>query len=244
MFLLPPDVGPRSFPKEVVSRSRIFASQNDERNRSSRINGQTHYLERQIPYDDVGLRCFLSTAPNRKLITFVHGYGGDPISTWADFDRLSREQPQLQGYDLLFYDYDGLRAELRASVNLFYDFLAWLFASPVVEINNSLPKACERPLSFGYDKVVLVCHSLGAVVARLALLRATQEKKSWASRVILVLFAPAHKGARVVELALEVTTHFGFLSLFNLGVRFELSASRPAEKGLKGTHGARDRNQS
>jgi hypothetical protein len=185
------------------------------------MRSQTHYLERKIPYDDVRLRSFLSTVPNQELITFVHGYGGDPISTWADFDRLSRDQPRLQGYDLLFYDYDGLRSELRASVNLFYNFLAWLFASPIVEINNSLPKSCERPMSFRYNKVILVCHSLGAVVARLALLRATQERKNWVSKIKLVLFAPAHKGARVVELALEVTTHFNFLSLFTGGVRFK-----------------------
>ncbi len=31
-FLLPPDVGPRIFPKEIVSRPRIFASQNQETN--------------------------------------------------------------------------------------------------------------------------------------------------------------------------------------------------------------------
>jgi pimeloyl-ACP methyl ester carboxylesterase len=169
----------------------------------------------------VALRSFLSTAPNRNIIVFVHGYGGDPVSTWADFDRLSRIQLQLRGYDFLFYDYDGLRSELRASVSLFYDFLVWLFASPVVAINNCLPRESERPASFGYDNVILVCHSLGAVVARLALLRATQEGKTWVSNVRLVLFAPAHKGARVVELALEVSTNFSFLRLFARGVRFE-----------------------
>lgn len=121
----------------------------------------------------------------------------------------------------MFYDYDGLRAELKASVNLFYEFLVWLFGSPILAINNALPKAHERPMSFGYDDVVMVCHSLGAVVARLALLRATREGKNWVSKVKLVLFAPAHKGARVVELALEVSTHFSFLSLFSGGARFK-----------------------
>ncbi len=155
------------------------------------------------------------------MVVFVHGYGGDPVSTWADFDRLSIDQPRLDGYDLLFYDYDGLRSELRASVNLFYDFLLWLFAFPIVAINNSLPKAHERPMPFNYDEVVLVCHSLGAVVVRLALLRATREKKGWVGKVRLVLFAPAHKGARVVKLALEVASHFRFLDFFAGGFRFE-----------------------
>ena len=58
-----------------------------------------------------------------------------------------------------------------------------------------------------------MCHSLGAVLARAAILRATKESKSWAPKVKLVLFAPAHKGARVTQLALETAGHFRFLAL-------------------------------
>jgi pimeloyl-ACP methyl ester carboxylesterase len=185
------------------------------------INSQTHYLKRRIPYDDVALTSLLSVEPSQKVIVFVHGYGGNPISTWADFDRLSILRPEFRGHDLIFYEYDGLEAELKASANLFYNFLAWLFKSPVAAINNCLPKEAQRPASFGYDEIVLVCHSLGAVIARLALLRATQENQNWPSRIKLVLFAPAHKGARVLELALEVLTHFRFIALFSGMVRFK-----------------------
>lgn len=167
------------------------------------------------------LKAFLATSPLRKAIIFVHGYGGDAVSTWADFHRLSICRPEFQGHDLIFYDYDGLEAELTASVNLFYNFLSWVFESPVASINWCLAKGAQRAADFGYDQVVLVCHSLGAVIARLALLRGTKENRSWAPKVRLVLFAPAHKGARVTELALEVSTHFRFLSLFSAAARFK-----------------------
>jgi pimeloyl-ACP methyl ester carboxylesterase len=192
---------------------------------------QTHYLERQIPYDDITLRGILSVAPSRKIVVFVHGYGGDGVSTWADFDRLSIRRPEFSGYDILFYEYDGLQAELRASSSLFYEFLTWLFGYPAHAINQSLSRAAARPTSFSYDKVILVCHSLGAVIARFALLRATREQKVWAPKAKLLLFAPAHKGAVVTKLALETAGHFRFLALFAGILEFKSPLVKQLEKG-------------
>jgi hypothetical protein len=90
------------------------------------------------------------------MIVFVHGYSGDSTSTWADFDRLSIGREEFRGYDLLFYEYDGLRAELKASGSLFYRFLCWIFSSPVAAINESLPTGTKRDDSFRYDKIILV----------------------------------------------------------------------------------------
>jgi len=46
-----------------------------------------------------------------------------------------------------------------------------------------------------------VAHSLGAVVARKALLDAFKNTRSWLPTVHLVLFAPAHSGAGLLALA-------------------------------------------
>ena len=104
---------------------------------------QTHFIERSIPYDGDKLRGFLSVRPSGKAVLFIHGYGGDAISTWADFDRLSIKRPEFVGHDLLFYEYDGVESELRASCNLCDDLLTWLFEGPVSSINSSL---LGRPL--------------------------------------------------------------------------------------------------
>lgn len=161
----------------------------------------------------------------------MHGYGGNPISTWSDFDRLSIGRSEVRGHDLLFYEYDGLEGELEASANLFHAFMTWMFDSPAAAINKCLPKEFQRPYDFEYDEVVLVCHSLGAVIARMAMLRATKEGCPWPPKIRLLLFAPAHKGARAVELALEVTSPIWFLSLFVGVKRFKSPLIDQLKKG-------------
>src|SRR5713226_8217620 len=98
---------------------------------------QTHYMARSLKYE-IDLRTFFAIHPGRKAIVFVHGYGGDSISTWSEFDRLCLGRPEFDSYDLMFYGYDGLRSELIASSTLFYEFLSWLFDAPVSAINDSL----------------------------------------------------------------------------------------------------------
>jgi hypothetical protein len=53
-----------------------------------------------------------------------------------------------------------------------------------------------------YSSITFVAHSLGAPICRQALLDATIARTMWASRVRLLLFAPAHKGARALALRL------------------------------------------
>jgi pimeloyl-ACP methyl ester carboxylesterase len=52
-----------------------------------------------------------------------------------------------------------------------------------------------RSGEFQYKKVVLVAHSMGAIICRQALLRANASRDTWGDLVQLVLFAPAHLGA-------------------------------------------------
>jgi pimeloyl-ACP methyl ester carboxylesterase len=181
---------------------------------------QSHYIPRKLD-PHAGLTAIFAVEPNKRAIIFVHGYGGDAISTWSEFDRFCLTLREFSSYDLLFFGYDGLRSELLASSLLFHKFLAWLFADSVVAINDSLPSGVARDRSFGYESVTLVCHSLGAVIARWALLEATNGGDPWASKVRLVLFAPAHTGANVVRLALEVSSHWRFLEFFTALARFE-----------------------
>lgn len=67
---------------------------------------------------------------------------------------------------------------------------------------------------------MIVAHSLGAVITRRALLDATRLQAPWTTKTKLVLYAPAHKGASVADLALEVASSFTFLRLFGVGARF------------------------
>ena len=83
-----------------------------------------------------------------------------------------------------------------------YTFLTSFIASPNTVIAASLRTTVPRiGKPFTYSKIIIVAHSLGAVVSRLALLEAHKNAAPWAGMVELVLFAPAHSGADIVRLA-------------------------------------------
>jgi alpha-beta hydrolase superfamily lysophospholipase len=79
-----------------------------------------------------------------------------------------------------------------------------------VNVPNSLvikSKAGNKDLfqsripSFTYSHIYIVAHSLGAIVTRLALNRAHKLGKNWPHLTEMILFAPAHMGARVDALS-------------------------------------------
>jgi pimeloyl-ACP methyl ester carboxylesterase len=185
---------------------------------------QTHLALRTLQGNekpDKDVQALFSVQPNRKAILFIHGFSGDAIKTWSEFHLLLPAAQHCQGHDLFFYGYDGLRADMTASAALFREFLDRLFISSAHFVNGNLPAAAQRPDDFFYDEVVLVAHSLGAVIARRALLDSTRLQRIWLDKTRLVLFAPAHMGASVADLALEAASNFRFLRFFGALARFD-----------------------
>ena len=181
-----------------------------------------HYPERPVQWaDGRQIRAIWSRNPGGKAIVFIHGYGGNPVSTWADFHELLPAQPKTAEYDLIFYDYDGLRADMTTSSDIFREFLVALFARPAALVNSSLPVSAARAGIFEYTEVVIVAHSLGAVISRWAILQAREAQCAWTSRLKLVFFAPAHMGANVVRLALSVISGFPYFAALAGIWRFE-----------------------
>jgi hypothetical protein len=73
-------------------------------------------------------------------------------------------------------------------------------------VRRSSPEAARlRTGSTSYDRVTIVAHSLGSVIVRRALLDLAQDKtlRKKLGAIQVVLFAPAHLGARIVSLATE-----------------------------------------
>lgn len=200
---------------------------------------QTHLALRKLSETerpDKDVEALLATAPDRRAVLFIHGYSGKPVKTWRQFDQLLPGCGTCANRDLFFYGYDGIRADMLASASLFRDFLDRLMTSPATVLNAVLPAAGQRPADFGYDEIAIVAHSLGAVISRRALVDATRLKLSWASRTRLILFAPAHCGASVADLALETASGLPLLSFFVNAARFTsplIDQLRPDSDELK-----------
>ena len=166
-----------------------------------------HFPERSLATDKLS-RAILARNPNGKAVVFIHGFGGNALSTWSKFDSLLPDEIQGEGHDLLFYGYDGLRSDMVSSATLFLQFLDELFSRGEEIVNSVLPPAAQRPSGFAFSEILIAAHSLGAPVARWALLMAHDQQRKWVSRTQMVLFAPAHRGANVVKIALLSVTGF------------------------------------
>jgi pimeloyl-ACP methyl ester carboxylesterase len=163
------------------------------------MHAQTHHVGKKLPF---GTKSEVQWAlrPNGKALIFVHGFGGGAVTTWVQFPSLLQSERGCSGYDHFFYGYDGLRKRARPSADDLIRFLDRLFADPAGLFSETIATS-TRPANFHYDDIVLIAHSLGAVVCRLALLDAFNKGRTWTSNTSLVLFAPAHSGANVLSLA-------------------------------------------
>lgn len=154
----------------------------------NKISSNSHCAE--------GTYALFSLVSKNKAIIFIHGYNDKPIKAWKSFDVLIPGTVDLSGYDIFFFGYDAIKSDLNASAGIFRDFMN-LISNPSGAI---LPRHLYRSRDFTYNEFLLVSHSLGAVISRRAILDAIKENDSWAIVSRLLLFAPAHKGAPIIDL--------------------------------------------
>jgi len=168
---------------------------------------QSHFPERAFAVGGES-RALWALEPDHTVVVFVHGYGGDAVATWSEFDALLPARIPCAHADIIFYGYNGVRSNVIAAASLFSDFLEDLSTSAPALINKGLPEAAHRQESFRHHRIILVGHSLGAVIIRWALLFAHERQSAWLSTTRMALFAPAHTGANVVNLVLSAAMGF------------------------------------
>jgi pimeloyl-ACP methyl ester carboxylesterase len=175
---------------------------------------QAHFLPKNIEEFGLKTRAYFSINPNGKLLLFVHGFGGSSTGTWDQFSSLLPEEAACAGCDLIFYGYDGLHVRSDISATNLGNFLDRLLTDPCAIVNPLLDPLQQRPASFSYNSVVIVAHSLGAVVSRRAVLNALRNGKQWTDKIKLALFAPAHMGANTAKLAAQAITALPWVGNF------------------------------
>jgi pimeloyl-ACP methyl ester carboxylesterase len=135
----------------------------------------------------------------KTLVVFVHGFGGQAVSTWGDFADLAMEHSAYAQSDLVFLGYESRARPATFSRNVLY----WALKALVEQTNLLLNRAGlpSRQSDFAYERIILVGHSLGGALVRDVAMKAKAENEAWADKIGLALFAPAHLGAQIIGLA-------------------------------------------
>jgi len=120
-----------------------------------------------------------------KLILFVHGFLGDAVETWGEFENLltKHERDIFENYDVRFFDYPS-----------------GILNDPKIQ---TLAKALRTSIEHDYpeyDEIVLVCHSMGGLVAKKYLLDEIKFHEVDILKVKKVIFYDTpHNGADIAN---------------------------------------------
>ncbi|MEM7167241.1 MAG: alpha/beta fold hydrolase [Planctomycetota bacterium] len=122
--------------------------------------------------------------PHARLILFVHGFWGSAEGTWGSFRQLIGDDEALADCDVAFHDYPTSPGKGGLPISVLADGLR-------TELNNRYAE---------YNDVVLVCHSLGGLVAKHYLIdEVTREAPLRVTS--LVNYAVPHQGVHLASLA-------------------------------------------
>jgi triacylglycerol esterase/lipase EstA (alpha/beta hydrolase family) len=194
-----------------------------------------HFMTPLETEEDTQSLGYFSVDPPKTLFLFVHGWGGNPQETWFPLSRflIKGASAGAAPFDAIFYAYDSRRQNTATSIEVLARFVRDYLADPIAALSRSSNGVIARPPgSVRYSRINICSHSLGAVVSRGALVRLIDDANGdpgWGAEVRQVLFAPAHKGAKV-QAVLET-----FANLHQTG-KFLIALSRlfsPAYDELK-----------
>lgn len=117
----------------------------------------------------------LRNTGSQAAIVFIHGFLGDPSSTWRGFPGFLLEEPCLKNWDVFSFGYTT-----RAR----WDFLGIWEADPSISIVAGLLRTTAglSPLD-RYEALALVAHSMGGLLAQ----RSLVDQREFARRVQFVL---------------------------------------------------------
>ena len=130
---------------------------------------------------------------SKGLILFIHGLGGDAQTTWGPFPNLIRNEADLKGYDLHFFSYPTALFSFPWSKK--YPKIQTLAHALRTEIETRFPRR---------NDIVLVCHSLGGLIARKYLLEEVKNKRPLQVRGLLLYSVP-NNGAGLASVAKHIS---------------------------------------
>jgi hypothetical protein len=129
--------------------------------------------ERRLIAEPEGWVAYVSRKPARRLIVFVHGFGGKGVKTWRRFSESGAEGDWWRESDLLFVRYDSMHRNIVGTADHLRAVLPH-YLDRLPDDLRELSGESVREGSSTYEDIYLVGHSLGGVVIRRALVDAAQ----------------------------------------------------------------------
>ncbi len=94
-----------------------------------------------------------------NLVIFIHGFQGNAFNTWNDFAELIKLLPEFNEWDMLSFNYP---TSLKPGIPFWSNF-------PGLQVLSDLFKSFLGKLN-KYEKITLVAHSMGGLIAQRVLL--------------------------------------------------------------------------
>jgi hypothetical protein len=190
-----------------------------------------HWEEKRLEFG-INSYVFWAKKPEGKALVFIHGFNGGPYTTFKQFDVLLRNYKEFAGCDIFFYGYSASKSQIAALAKGFVKMLLVLEKECVELYNKSFKRVVLNPRNsnFKYDNIVIVAHSLGAILTRIALIEINKSDSELTKKFDMILYAPAHFGAHLSETyAILPLGILNLLASFKLGVK-NSNDLRPSSK--------------
>lgn len=115
---------------------------------------------------------------NNNLVLFIHGFSGESTNTFGKIPKLLMNEPQMDGWDIKPIGYSPkIKPELGKDI--------WAASLDVKKIAMYL-ESCIKYKFKKYDRIAIIAHSLGGLVAQQALVRLKKEQLDKISNLVLL----------------------------------------------------------
>lgn len=111
----------------------------------------------------------------RRLVVFVHGFRGRATSTWNKFPQSGQVGKWWQESDMLFVGYESMRENISSVADRLNTRLPHFYPTPFAPAMTVEGIPARDDISSPYEELILVGHSLGGLIIRIALADAAQQ---------------------------------------------------------------------